>query len=378
MTDQAQSPHDGEEPTVTESPQGMDRYRVPCTSPTLALHLVSEHADPMAIDRPPIENEGQHHYEHTGPGTIRHHARDDFSYNLAKVRAVLREAAAAGKMYFALWTDRYGQKGWQGPFPSDETAGESVPDGARFSAIACGQDVDDGPEVQDYATTGKDALRRMDETLFLGSSAIGDRIGITEDLPRRIRPDRSAVGKYSLDLMREIIQAMNSESTVIIVDMKDPAQAEEEGFSFPDGARLALHLASAHEDEEAWRRTGAQNEAAHQGIPPFLHRHTSVQHRYERALAEKIEADTGDGTLEDWRPCPHPPHEVMDLARMIGNMHQQAPDMDPAMLAVDLAWIKMGGWPWRRRLKAAALLAFSGSRAPSWGFGWRFRKIADE
>lgn len=128
---------------------------------------------------------------------------------------------------------------------------------------------------------------------------------------------------------------------------------------------MTVHLASAHDDGGAWHRDLKGNEAAHLGIRPHLHRHTEVQHRYERALVEKIEADAEGGTLVSWAPAPHPPHTVLDMARTISGMHEHDPGMSPGTMAVDLAWIKTSGWPWHRRLLAGLLLAFSVKRPPS-------------
>jgi hypothetical protein len=90
-----------------------------------------------------------------------------------------------------------------------------------------------------------------------------------------------------------------------------------------------------------------------------------VQHRYERALAEMIESDMERGALTAWRPVPHPPHDVADLARTVGEIHAHSPGIPAALIALDLAWIKTAGWPWHRRLRAALLVAFSPSRPPS-------------
>lgn len=57
----------------------------------LAFHLVSEHADPMAICRPEADNREQHEYEHTGPGTIRNHAADLLAWHEAKIELVLED-----------------------------------------------------------------------------------------------------------------------------------------------------------------------------------------------------------------------------------------------------------------------------------------------
>jgi hypothetical protein len=57
----------------------------------LALHLVSKHADPMAIERTRAENLDQHKHEHDGPGTIRNHDREWLGWDGATVIEVLAE-----------------------------------------------------------------------------------------------------------------------------------------------------------------------------------------------------------------------------------------------------------------------------------------------
>jgi hypothetical protein len=136
-------------------------------------------------------------------------------------------------------------------------------------------------------------------------------------------------------------------------------QAAENKRAFLDEeTHLALHLSSGHGDDHAFFRTWEQNVAAHNGVPLLLHRHTDVQNRYEMALAHKIEADDGEGTMIAWSPVPHAPHEVADLARMMGDIYAHEPHLPPDLIAVDLAWIKTSTWPWGRRLKAAVLLLF--------------------
>jgi hypothetical protein len=56
-----------------------------------AMHLISTHADPMAICRSAQENEHQHQYEHTGPCTIRNHPVSLLTYDAAKIEVVLEE-----------------------------------------------------------------------------------------------------------------------------------------------------------------------------------------------------------------------------------------------------------------------------------------------
>jgi hypothetical protein len=61
----------------------------------LALHLASDHADPLAVCRGARQNDEQHEHEHDGPGTIRNHPRDSRHFELAKARAVILEALTA-------------------------------------------------------------------------------------------------------------------------------------------------------------------------------------------------------------------------------------------------------------------------------------------
>lgn len=57
----------------------------------LWLHLVSRHADPMAVTRSGPDNEDQHEHEHRGPGTIRDHPVGDLSFNTVTAKHVLAE-----------------------------------------------------------------------------------------------------------------------------------------------------------------------------------------------------------------------------------------------------------------------------------------------
>lgn len=159
-----------------------------------------------------------------------------------------------------------------------------------------------------------------------------------------------------------------------VIDILAQHQEYTEDRSLSEETCLALHLASAHHDDQAFFRTVEQNEEAHRAIPGFMHQHTGVQGRYELALLQKIEADLGDGTTLSWYPVPHPPHDVTDLARMIGAIHDQNTEMDADLIAVDLAWIKTAAWPWHRRLRAAALIAFPLAWPPSWYLDKRVRK----
>lgn len=319
MTDQAQSPHDDAE-----------SHPVSCTSGDLALHLASEHADPMAMDRPPIENEDQHHHEHTGPGTIRHHAEYDFSYDRRKVSAILREAEGDD---------------WQ----QQETPPGYDPDEAE--TLQAGEDREPAPE--------EDARMRSLYRQLMDSPVPGDtKFDVEEGLTRLM--DRLRLDPPPGCEVAEIL-AQHQE------DAQDRSLSEE--------TCLALHLASGHHDDQAFFRTVEQNEEVHRAIPGSLHQHADVQHRYELALVQKIEADLGDGTVLSWSSAPHPPHDVTDLARMIGTIHDQAPEMPADLIAVDLAWIKTAAWPWHRRLRAAILIAFPRSWPPSWYIDKRVRKF---
>jgi hypothetical protein len=327
MTDQAQSPHDDES---TDDFDG------------LALHLASRHADPMALVRPLAENREQHRHEHTGPGTIRNHDEADLSWDRGKADAVLAEAG--------------------------EEAPASGPDEEETARAE--------PEVQHCPATRKSALRRLDERLFLSPSAIGRPLS-TPPGPL-LAGSLPSGGKYRVydRVLREMLTSLEMRST-LGVRVADPKATPADGLPLAQDddeepaarAHLDVHLSTAHGDDEAWYRTPQENEAAHRAILP--HGHTAVQHRYERALAEKIEADLGHGTLAAWSPVPHPPHEVADLARTIGDIHEAAPGMSAALIALDLAWIKMAAWPWHRRLRAALLLAFPFPSPPSWRLGRR-------
>lgn len=65
----------------------------PETAPAweLAMHLISEHADPMAICRNYDDNSEQHHHEHTGPGTIRGHSPGSRVFSIKKIELVLED-----------------------------------------------------------------------------------------------------------------------------------------------------------------------------------------------------------------------------------------------------------------------------------------------
>jgi hypothetical protein len=54
----------------------------------LALHLASEHADPVALQRGLRDNAEQHEHEHDGPGTIRNHDRASRDFDLRKARVL--------------------------------------------------------------------------------------------------------------------------------------------------------------------------------------------------------------------------------------------------------------------------------------------------
>lgn len=58
----------------------------------LAFHLISAHADPMAICRAPAGNTVQHDGEHTGPGAIRNHWPGWLGWDADQIELVLEEA----------------------------------------------------------------------------------------------------------------------------------------------------------------------------------------------------------------------------------------------------------------------------------------------
>lgn len=57
----------------------------------LAWHLANRHADGMALARSEAANKDAHDHEHTGPGTIRNHDRDDLSWRQDELDAVVAE-----------------------------------------------------------------------------------------------------------------------------------------------------------------------------------------------------------------------------------------------------------------------------------------------
>ena len=57
----------------------------------LAMHLISAHADPMAVCRSGEDNADQHHHEHTGPCTIRNHTPASRVFDEKKIELVLEE-----------------------------------------------------------------------------------------------------------------------------------------------------------------------------------------------------------------------------------------------------------------------------------------------
>ena len=313
MTDQAQSTHDDDEAGI---------HRASCTPRALALHLASEHADVAAMDRTLIFNEGMHHHQHTASCTALDHAEDDFSWDREKVRALTGEAEGDGRQETE---DPPGRT----PDKAETARPEPADDAGRERALT--------ERIRDYAPTGN--LRETPP----------DGLGYLAD------PEEHDLSWYRARVNEAVARAQDDDREA------DAAL----------NLHMAVHLASAHDDGGAWYRDLEGNEAAHRDVRPRLHRHTVTQHRYERALAEKIEADAGDGTLVSWSPVPHPPHEVLDMARAIAGMHEHDPGMSPGMMAVDLAWIKTGGWPWHRRLLAGALLAFCVKRPPSGCLGRR-------
>lgn len=60
----------------------------------LAMHLISKHADAMAVARSWQENAELHWHEHTGPGGIRNHRRGSLAFDENKAEAVLEEIEA--------------------------------------------------------------------------------------------------------------------------------------------------------------------------------------------------------------------------------------------------------------------------------------------
>lgn len=61
------------------------------SSEELAFHLISAHADPLAICRPYGGNEDEHHREHARPGTIRNHTPASRIWDEHKIELVLAE-----------------------------------------------------------------------------------------------------------------------------------------------------------------------------------------------------------------------------------------------------------------------------------------------
>jgi hypothetical protein len=57
----------------------------------MAFHLISVHADPIAVCRSEEENREQHHREHTGPGTVRGHPEAFRGWQESKIELVLEE-----------------------------------------------------------------------------------------------------------------------------------------------------------------------------------------------------------------------------------------------------------------------------------------------
>ena len=347
MTEQAQSPHGADD----GSPE------MQCRPSTLALHLASEHADADSMYRAYAGggNGDFHHREHTGPGTIRDHDEDDLSYDLKKVSAVLRGAEEEDPPAFT---------------PDEAETFQEDPEGPR-----CAEDLSrlEGRLREELFPFGPGQRQMMSPPPAMGkSNALAPFLGRDRFGPV-LTPEE---GKQAYERYQAAWAKMEDavgERTVITADLKggDVEIITEETRA---AERLALHLSSAHHDDQAWFRTRAGNEIAHRAILP--HRHAAVQERYERALSDKIESDEGDGTMLGYSPVPHPPYAVADLARIIGDMHRQDPDLDPALMAVDLAWIKTATWPWHRRVLAAILLAFSGSRSPSWHLGRNSRQSA--
>lgn len=63
-------------------------------SDSLALHLASEHADVLALDRTYADNVAAHDAEHDGPGTIRNHDRAERTSDGAKILRLVEEVRA--------------------------------------------------------------------------------------------------------------------------------------------------------------------------------------------------------------------------------------------------------------------------------------------
>jgi hypothetical protein len=408
---------------MTDQPQSADnddasRRAFPNPS-TLALHLASEHADAGSMYRAYTEaggNRDSHHREHTGPGGIRDHDERDLSWDREKVRAVLREA------------DEEEEAPSAGPDEAETAQPEPEPrdrpgDGADAAlrhldaALIVGSQTGGAPlelagpprysvygRMMGEMLAGLEARASLKATPADGITMVADETAII--FGKSLAPGLAALGRSAELAMH--MTGVHGDAGAIDEDPEDNmafhreehehdqghpeddlsydparvveilARQQEDGGdrSLSEDACLALHLASAHHDDQAFFRTVEQNEEAHRAVPSFMHRHTDVQSRYELALIQKIEADLGDGTTLSWCPVPHPPHEVADLARMIGDIHEQNAGMDADLIAVDLAWIKTATWPWRRRLRAAALIAFPLAWPPSWYLDRDVRKAA--
>lgn len=397
MTDQAQSPHEGEEPTVTDGPQSRP------ASPGEAFAAY----EPTGNLRDPRDDD----YEDDEPVRVEiEEDREPTPEEDARMRAIYRQPD---------------DNGMPGDPPFDlEDLKRRLDEALSPGHVITGSDLPRPAVTYNWRTrpAGLDemlsrhhALYVVDQKTLPGEAAIE----MTEETPfifgrpgfgESVQHDPALLAAESLDAPMRLamhLAGVHADATAIDEDhgasslfhrqeharggwdhaeddlSYDPARAIEilaryredaEDGSLSQGFHLALHLASAHKDDQAFFRTDEQNEAAHSAIPAFLHRHAGVQHRYERALAEKIEADLADGTTMSWCPVPHPPHEVSDLARMVGDIHDQNPGMAADLIAVDLAWIKTAAWPWHRRLLAAVLLAFPLSWPPSSYIDKRVRK----
>lgn len=402
MTDQPDTTHSGE-----EAAQDHHGPR------DLPLHLVASHADPMATHRTQADNEEQHRYEHTGPGTIRNHDVMDWSYDPAKARRVLEEAQeppggrscapegfrpqmppeieSARLFVTDLKTGtptrgRYRCEPGLGDFPSRvrellrrsparQTAWDQFPPPGKSNALAVLLEaqaamldrmslivIEEEPEIIPSHVIVEGftlAMHLADAHADVGS------LDDDPDVNREFHHHEHADGGWGH--AEDDLSYSATRVTELLRQQADLERGDWDGTArvAASGAQhLALHMAVAHEDDGALSRTEKGNDAAHRAIGP--HRHSGIQERYEKAAIDLLEASGGDGTLIPYSPVAHPPHDIADLGRMTTAMHEETPALGADMVAIDLAWIKTAGWPWHRRLAAGFLLAFSWARSPSW------------
>lgn len=71
-------------PELYDHPELVDQWE-------LVMHLISAHADPLAVCRSYADNLDQHEHEHRGPGTIRNHSPASRFFNAVKIELVLEE-----------------------------------------------------------------------------------------------------------------------------------------------------------------------------------------------------------------------------------------------------------------------------------------------